>query len=300
MITTSTSPTMNSTKHPPASSTILGSAAPSSRLWAAALSGLLGLGAVACSDDAKVTPDPDPVPDAAVVVPPIDAASIDAPPEEPSKVISETEGNRTFAEVKAACDARDGYVEIISACSGMNKCAGFFYGDWDPGLTTEHSCSGVNGCNGISCVVLPPDSGKTALQVLSGEGVTFETYGAQPCSNCHADFSGAQPDSTKFKVWLHPGEGRNASNWLSRSAEAQAKMIAFGTHGVLDDGTAYASMQGYWKIYSRAEIERVVEYIRTTSSTNIMFADIKLSDPPLPFRAGTRVMGAGRHRRLAR
>ena len=265
---------------------------PSSALWAAALSGLLGFGGMACSEK-KALVVPDPVPDASV-----DATPIDAPPdafETPSKVISETEGNRTFADVKAECDARHGYVQITAACAGMNSCAGFSYGDWDPGVTTEHSCAGVNGCSGISCVVLPPDGGRTALQVLGGEGVTFDDYGPQSCTNCHADWSGAQPDPSKFSVWVLPGSGRTAANWLDNSAEAQARTIAFGKHGVLADGTAYSPMQGYWKIYSRAEIERVVDYIRTTPSTNIIINTVKVSDPPPAFQAAPRRVGT--HRR---
>lgn len=264
-------------------------AQPSTRLWAAALSGLLGLGG-ACSDTPKVQPDP--VPDAK----PIDAAP-DAPPDAPpSKVISETEGNRTFADIKAECDTRHGYVQITAACAGMNSCAGFSYGDWDPGVTTEHSCAGVNGCNGISCVVLPADTGKTALQVLGGDGVTFDEYGPQTCMNCHADWSGALPDPSKFNVWVMPGSGRTAANWLDLPAEAQARTIAFGKHGVLADGTAYAPMQGYWKYYSRAEIERVVQYIRTTAATNITIKDIKISDPPPAFQVGPRFVGGHRRR----
>ncbi|MCX5746265.1 MAG: hypothetical protein NT062_27625 [Proteobacteria bacterium] len=258
--------------------------APSNRLWAAALAGLIGLGSTACSDKTPVQPDP--VDASAVDSTPVDAPGPDAPPDAPpSKVISETEGNRTFADIKAECDTRHGYVQITAACAGMNSCAGFSYGDWDPGVTTEHSCAGVNGCNGISCVVLPVDGGRTALQVLGGEGVTFDQYGAQTCMNCHADWSGAQPDPSKFNVWVMEGSGRNATNWLDNSAEAQARTIAFGKHGLLADGTAYSPMAGYWKVYSRAEIERVVDYIRTTPATNITIKTIKTTDPVIPLRA---------------
>ena len=269
------------------SSPITSSSQPSSRLWAAALSGLLGLGGAACGDSTKLAPDAAPtVADAKPADAPADAAPT-------TKVISETEGTRTFAEIKAACDARHGYVQVTAACAGMNACAGFSYGDWDPGVTTEHSCAGVNGCNGISCVVLPADSGKTGLQVLSGDGITFDEYGPQNCMNCHADWSGAQPDPTKFHVWTLPGSGRTAANWLDNSAEAQARTIAFGKHGLLPDGGAYTSMQGYWKIYSRAEIERAVAYIRALPAASITIKQIKISDPPTFQAAGF----VGGHRR---
>lgn len=232
---------------------------PSSRLWVAALSGLVGLGG-GCGGSPTAQSDPD-------------GAAPDAPAAT-DKVISEVEGNHTFAELTAMCDQRGGYTQITAACAGMNSCAGFSYGDWDPGVLTEHSCNAVNGCNGISCVVLPADSGKQPMDILSAPEVKGEP---PPCGNCHADHSGDKPDYTTFKVWVLPDSTRSLANWLDVPASAQARTIAFGKFGQYADGTSYRHMDGYHKLYSRAEIERLVAHIRTQSKISI--ETIKIADP---------------------
>lgn len=45
-------------------------------------------------------------------------------------------------------------------------------------------------------------------------------------------------------------------------------IVAFGSHGLNDDWTAYANMPAFYGKYSRAEIERVVDYIRTLKGTS--------------------------------
>lgn len=252
-------------------------ARPSTALMSAALSGLLGLGGAACGGDHHHDPDPDQRPDASVMLP-VDAAPADAaePDANDSKIISETPGNKTFAELTAECDTRGGYVQIHASCAGTNSCAGFSYGDWSPGVLSEHTCAGVNGCNGLSCVVLPADQGRTAQEILAEQ---LPETGPRPCSNCHAEWNDDGPDFTKFKVYLLPGSGRTAQNWLDLPAEAQARTIAFGKRGLLDDGTAYSNMVGYHQLLSRAEIERVVDYLRTSTEVEIVFKDIKIADP---------------------
>lgn len=187
-------------------------------------------------------------------------------------VISETEGNKTFAELKVECDKRGGFTQVHAACAGVNACAGFSYGDWSPGVLSEHTCAGVNGCNGLSCVVLQDDSGKTGKEIY--EEALPET-GPRSCTNCHAVWGDDGPDTTKFKLYLLAGSPRDASNWLDYPASSQARIVAFGKHGLLDDGTAYSNMSAYHKLYSRAEIERVVEYIRTLE---VVPTTIKVSD----------------------
>jgi|GEM_PF-1165739 len=267
----------------------LGARGPSSALWASALAGLLGL-AGACGDDGnKIEPDPDApvVADAAV-----DSPEIDAPPDAPpSKIISETQGDHTFAELTAMCDQRGGYTQITAACAGANMCAGFSYGDWSPGVLTEHSCNAVNGCNGISCVVLPADQGRTALDILGDAPSDAEGVPQRSCMNCHADWSGAAPDPTHFKVWVPPGSTRTLANWLDRPAGEQARYIAFGSTGVYAGGQAYSHMAQYYKLYSRAEIERVVAYIRTTATVEI--ATVKVNDTPTARLHPTRPHRAG-------
>lgn len=246
--------------------------APSSGLLAAALAGLLG----ACGGGAD-TADARPIADAASPDAPAipDAGVPDATPDAGSKIISETEGNRTFADLTAECETRGGYTQVTAACAGVNSCAGFSYGDWDPGVLTEHSCAGVNGCNGISCIVLPADGGKTPEQVLAAE---LPAGGSQSCANCHAKWDQNGPDTTYFKVWVQPGSGRTLDNWLDRSAAAQARIVAFGKHGELPDGTAYAHMAPYYKLFSRAEIERTVAYIRALPADKLILSTIKYAD----------------------
>ena len=243
---------------------------PSLGLLTAALAGLTGL--AACDSDTHSH-----AVDARVDAPVIDfdAGLIDAAPApDANPITSEVKGNRTFADVEAECDTLHGYTQVVAACSGNNSCAGFSYGDWDPGLTTYHTCAGLNGCNGISCVVLPADSGKTGQQIYEED---LPETGPRSCINCHAVWSDTGPDMTKFKLWLPPGSTRTAANWLDTSAKTQARVVAFGSAGRLADGSAFAHMRAYHKLYSRAEIERVVDYIRT--QLTVVPATIKERDP---------------------
>ncbi|MDX2091197.1 MAG: hypothetical protein SFX73_25285 [Kofleriaceae bacterium] len=274
---------------------------PSSHVWSAALAGLLGLGAAACGDDNPAI-EPDPV-DAPVVDAPITPdAPPDAPEEPPSKIISETPGEHTFAELKEMCDTRGGYIQIHAACSGANTCAGFTYGDWGAdAVLIEHTCSGVSGCAGLSCVVLPADSGKTGLQILEASLPDTEGVSQRSCNYCHAAWT-YDPvtgetigfDATKFRILVPPGSPRNASNWRATSAEVQARMIAFGAHTVLADGTATSNMAPYYKMYSKAEIERVVAYIRDTAEVTV--EEYKTHDPVTVRRAGGMRRPVGRLR----
>lgn len=270
MSTTSTPP------HDPSTSS------PSARLLGAALAGLLGVGAAACGDDGNVDPDPDERPDASVDAAEIDAEPPpDAPPDAPpSKIISEENVVKTFAELTADCDARGGFVELHAACGGVNTCAGFSYGDWGPGsVLTEHTCNAVNGCNGLSCVELPADGGKTAVEILTED---LPEGGPGPCKNCHGTVNEQGEFSGEFKVYVHPGSGRTIDNWRDLPAAAQARITAFGKKGTLADGRAYSNMAAYYKVYSRAEIERVVTYLRDEPTLTIVIEEMKTDDPPPP------------------
>jgi len=244
---------------------------PSARVWAAAMAGLLGVGA--CGENkSPIEPDPD----APIVIPPDTL-----PPDSgvASKIISETNVVKTFAELTAMCDARGGYIEIHSACSGSNTCAGFSYGDFgSEAVLMEHTCNAVSSCNGLGCVVLPPDGGKTGLQILEAALPDTEGVHTRSCNYCHAKFApdGSSFDATTFIVKLTPGSTRTLANWLDRTADEQARLIAFGHHAVFNN-SQYAAMGGYYKMYSRAEIERVVQYIRNDAT--IEFSTIKFGDP---------------------
>jgi len=170
----------------------------------------------------------------------------------------------TFADLTKTCDSRGGYVQIHAACGGVNTCQGFSYGDWGPGaaMLTEHSCTGVNGCAGLSCVVLPEEKNKEKSGAELYDLVFADTEPSS-CSGCHGDHSGDEPDLSKFAVYVLEGSTRNATNWLDRTAADQERVVAFGAHSVLPDGTAMANMAAYNKVLSRKEIEKVVAHIRT-------------------------------------
>ena len=195
-------------------------------------------------------------------------ATVDAGASSPFEVLSEVEGDVAFAKLKSDCDTRGGYMQVHASCSGSNDCAGFSYGDWDPGVLTEHTCAAANGCVGASCVVLPKDSGKTPEEILFAE--ELPVGGPQPCWFCHAE-SQHQPDGsytkdmTKFKVWVPAGSTRTEQNWLELSPEEQEVIVAFGRVGVIQANgqlVTQRSMKGYHKLYSRAEIQRVVQHLR--------------------------------------
>lgn len=169
----------------------------------------------------------------------------------------------TFAALTQQCDERGGYVQVHAACGGHNACAGFSFGDWGPdGATlTEHSCAGVNGCNGLSCVVLPKTTERSGKELYEAK---FGDPGPSACTSCHAGHDDAgTTDTSVFKVWLFEGSTRTADNWLDRSAAEQERVVAFGAHGVLADGTAYDNMSPYHSVLARAEIERLVKHLRT-------------------------------------
>jgi hypothetical protein len=180
------------------------------------------------------------------------------------KMISSEQKEYTFAELTKTCDSRGGYIEVHAACGGTNTCQGFSYGDWGPGgaTLTEHSCTGANGCNGLSCVVLPKEKnqdkdGAELYDMVNGD--------AEPsaCSNCHADHSGTEPDLSKFAVYVLEGSTRTVDNWLDRTTAEQERVVAFGAHSVLPDGTALTNMAPYKRTLSRNEIEKVVAHLRT-------------------------------------
>ncbi len=267
---------------------------PSAPLLSAALSGLLSVALGACDDDTKSEPKPADTNGLDASTPAADAGMDATTPSEAADaagkqddagvssrdasrgdagtpvntlpvVTQEIPGQRTLASLEAECEELGGMMQIHAACAGSNSCKGFSYGDWGEGATlTEHTCAGLNGCNGASCVVLPRDSGKTGPEVYAGE---LPPAGPSSCTNCHGVWNegdgGSEVDTTKFRLWLVPGSTRNETNWLDLSEEAQAGIVAFGKGNTLADGSPIVSMMGYHKLYARAEIERVVEFIRT-------------------------------------
>ena len=189
----------------------------------------------------------------------------------------------TFAALTKKCDDLGGYIQIHSSCSSVNQCKGFSYGDWgaDGATVTEHTCSGVNGCKGLSCVVMPKDQGRSGKDILE-QKEPFGKAGPAPCNYCHAtdwDEEAGTFDATKFRVLQMPEGTRTAANWLDRTQAEQERIVAFGSHGVRADGIAYSIMGAYKDVLSRAEIERVVTYIRTLPPVMTDNEKIKIKDP---------------------
>lgn len=180
------------------------------------------------------------------------------------KTISAEQKEYTFAELTKMCDSRGGYVQVHGSCGGVNSCQGFSYGDWGPGaaMLTEHSCSGANGCQGLSCAVLPEGKYKDKSGAELYDQVFADTEPSS-CSNCHAPHVDDVADLTKFIVHVLPGSTRNETNWLDRTPAEQERVIAFGVHTVLPDGTAMKNMAQYKDVLSRAETERLVAHLRT-------------------------------------
>lgn len=183
------------------------------------------------------------------------------------KTINAEQKEYKFSELTEMCDKRGGYTQIHAACGGHNACAGFSYGDWGPGaaMFTEHSCTGVNGCLGLSCVDLPKDAGRSGKDIYEGEDVFPEPL--NDCGGCHGGYYDDAKkwvhDPAYFAVYVLKDSTRTAENWLDRSAREQELVTAFGARSVLPDGTAIQNMAEYHGVLSRAETERVVAYIRT-------------------------------------
>jgi Putative metal-binding motif/Cytochrome c len=149
--------------------------------------------------------------------------------------------------------ARPGILQFHAACAGNNSCRGMVYQSWDE--VYEHSCRGVNHCAGWSCV-------ETAKDEHRGQK---EAYEAGQCANCHTPHE-ENPD-VQFAVPVPPTEDPDVyieAFWESRSDEYLRSLIAFGAHYIAPNGYAVANMPPAYALLSRAEIDTVIAYLRTT------------------------------------
>ncbi len=153
----------------------------------------------------------------------------------------------TFDEFSADCAERGGFVQTHAVCSGNNSCKGNSYNKYSYSLT-EHTCKGMNSCGGMSCVLTPADMKKAGAVVF-----------AESCAGCHGSTEGG------FTYYVPPGMDLTAAAtaFAARPAIVQASIVAFGTLGVNENGTSYTNMPAFHEKYSRVEIERAVEYLRT-------------------------------------
>lgn len=213
---------------------------PSLAMRAAALTGLLGLGASACgptpSDEDTDTDD---------TVVDTDPGDTDVEATGPVITSTVTDESITFAEFLAECTSRGGLVQTHATCAGNNSCKGMSFNKFSKELT-EHTCKGMNSCGGVSCVVLPEDSGKTGADVWSGT-----------CADCHG--------SDAFTLYMPPGadEAAARAQFAALSKANLVTIAAFGYRGLNTDGSASANMPGFHETYSVAELERVADFLRT-------------------------------------
>ena len=217
---------------------------PSASLAAAAMAGLLGMGASACG---KLPLSKDKKDDQAATTA---TATTSADPKVTSK---KNVPDMTFALFAEQCKGRSGLVETHAACGGAGSCKGMSFNKYSKDLI-EHTCKGGNTCAGMSCVDTPADTNLTA-----------EALYQKACSGCHEGMAGDQADSTKFKVFYPKGGDATKveADFRNRSVATHVSIVAFGTHGTNPSGSEYSNMPAYYAKYSRAEIERVVTYVRT-------------------------------------
>ena len=213
---------------------------PSASLAAAAMAGLLGMGVSACG---KLPLSKDKKDDQAATTTATD----------PKVTSKKNVPDMTFALFAEQCKGRSGLVETHAACGGSGSCKGMSFNKYSKDLI-EHTCKGANSCAGISCVDTPSDT-----------NLTGEALYQKACSECHAGMTGDQADGTKFKVYYPKGGDatKAETDFRNRSVASHVSIVAFGTHGTNPSGSEYSNMPAYFAKYSRAEIERVVTYVRT-------------------------------------
>ncbi len=164
----------------------------------------------------------------------------------------------TLATFKSTCETRGGVVQTHASCAGSNSCAGISF-HTPSGKLSEHTCKAANICAGMSCVDLPDDRGLTGAQILEGSSETTMTGTEVQCNFCHGE------GKTSFVLPIAPDADSAASiaAFQAKSDSALISTIAFGIHGVSADGTAFANMPGFYKVYSLAEIKRLVTHLRS-------------------------------------
>lgn len=165
------------------------------------------------------------------------------------------DGTISLAEFNEHCghsaklvgQSRPGLLQYHAACAGTNSCRGMVLQTW--GELYEHSCRGVNFCAGWSCVETAADAGR------SGEVAFDDAH----CRNCH----GAEDGS--FEVFVPPdtdAETYLAGFWETRSDDYLRSIIGFGVSYTTAGGYRMANMPGAHSLLARAEIDRLIVYLR--------------------------------------
>ena len=224
---------------------------PSPVLLTAALTGLMGAGLVSCSTD-KSSDDGPPQPPLAGALTEEGDESMNPQPEDNSLIISEVEVPDFSYEVWAE------ECETHASCGGTNSCKGWSFNMYNSKLM-EHNCRGVNSCGGMSCVVLPADTGRSGEEVFKAE-----------CAGCHQH--GATEED--FLVHVPPGGDSKAAiaAFPAFSVTGHEMIVAFGTQGLGKDGRYYSNMPWYYEKLSRPEIGKVVTYLRALNPVPYEYA----------------------------
>lgn len=185
---------------------------------------------------------------------------VEVPTETKAGLVTSTSVDKTLtlASFSSLCEARGGLVQTHASCAGANTCAGVSF-HTPSGKLSEHTCKGANSCAGMSCVDLPDDRGLTGEQILEGAPEASMGESDVQCSFCHGE------GKTAFVLPIAPGTDAAAVSaaFQNKSDVAMIGAIAFGIHGINADGTAYANMPAFYKVYSLAEMKRLVTHLRS-------------------------------------
>lgn len=236
---------------------------PSGRLLAAALSGFLGAaGGCAAPGEPGTTPAAGEPAAASNLSSGADGGAADAgsPDAFYNITVSQT-GEISLQDFTTACDQRGGLVQTSATCAGINACRGF---STNGTHLIEHSCKGLSGCGpGMSCVILPADSGKTGKAIYEEQLPITGEWGCG--QTCHGQFDPTY-DLNHFTLYLRPGTvtpDEALQRFRTGSMDRLRSIVAFGVTNLNDNGTASSTMSGYHSYYSAAEIDRVIDYVRT-------------------------------------
>jgi hypothetical protein len=227
-------------------------------LLVAAVAGLFGL--AGCSGEPQTPtdrtecPEPEPEPTGLGT----GDTSTTTEPTGPEIISSEKNTTITFADFSQMCLARGGLMQTHATCAGNNACAGFHFNKFSK-MFTEHTCRAFNSCGGISCVILPEDQGRDAEQMYN------ETCGPA----CHGG-------TGVFKLWIHPSkvvddtpealeaaQAQQLAHFQAQSMDYWLHMLAFGSRGMNESGTAFADVPHRYDTHSIPELQRVMEYTKT-------------------------------------
>lgn len=239
---------------------------PSSPLLVAALAGLIGLSPLGCSSDTRSNADSSGNGGSGARSAETGGTSsggssagggaAGAGSEIYNQIVSQDAGNLTMEQFRELCEARGGYTYVNAACATSAMCKGLSLHD---GILWEHSCRGQNAsCSGIGCVDMPEDKG------TSGQ----ELFEATACGDCHADWSGDEPDHGRFAIFFDPktiSEDQALKRFGDSTDARLESIVVWGVSGFHADNTPFSNMPAYYQKHSLAEIRRVVAHIRTLS-----------------------------------